>query len=237
MYTVIKDEDLIAKEFKYHEYCYIKFTRGFGNSAKDSNITSPDSTNVYSKGDFNKVKLMIKNEVLMNGRAISMNVLHSAYGLCESDTRYRNKLKQRIVKQFDTEILFLPSVENNSEVIVSKEAIQHDTLWKKEDNIKIVAKQLKEDIKKHYSAQNENSFPVFHEQVVQLEKKLPESVLQFLENLLKSEGHSLESQPKISRICSSIAQDLVHAVMRGKHLTEKHFLLGLGLHNLTEQKV
>ena len=36
---------------------------------------------------------------------------------------------------------------------------------------------------------------------------------------------------------SSFAQDLVHAVSRGKFMTAKHILLGAGLHSLTGQKL
>ena len=86
---------------------------------------------------------MIKNEVLMNGRAISMNVLHSAYGLCESDNQYINKLKQRIVKQFDREIFFLSSVENNSDVIVSN-MIHYGT---KKITLKLLPNSLKKTLK------------------------------------------------------------------------------------------
>ena len=81
---MIKDEDLIAKEFKY-EHCYIDFTRS------RPNIESNEKKSSYNKGDFEKVKNLVSEEVISNGRAISTRVLHIAYGLNENDHRYRNK--------------------------------------------------------------------------------------------------------------------------------------------------
>ena len=92
LYSMIKDEDLIAKEFKYHEHCYIDFTRN--NSLPHTQLNEKED--VYDKGDFEKVKNLISEEVLYNGRAISIRVFHSAYGLKENDNRFRNKLKGRI---------------------------------------------------------------------------------------------------------------------------------------------
>ena len=40
-----------------------------------------------------------------------------------------------------------------------------------------------------------------------------------------------------NRLIQSHSSDLIHGVTRGKTITAKHFLLALGLHNLTGQKV
>jgi hypothetical protein len=40
-----------------------------------------------------------------------------------------------------------------------------------------------------------------------------------------------------NRLIQSYSSDLIHGVTCGKTITAKHFLLGLGLHNLTGQKV
>lgn len=226
---MIKDEDSIAKDLKYHEHCYTDFTRS------RPNIESNEKESSYDKGDFEKVKNLVSEEVISNGRVISMRVLHIAYGLNENDHRYRNKLKGRIQRQFGDKIIILPSMQNNSEIIVSKELINQETLLNKDNQIKSVAKIIKDDIKEHYS-QNKNTFPICLKQVKEMNKETPHSLRNLLENVLKSDSHSLESRPTLSRLCSSIEQDIVHAVTRGEQITEKHFLLGLGLHNLTGQK-
>ena len=161
--------------------------------------------------------------------------MHIAYGLNENDHRYRNKLKGRIQRQFGDKIIILPSMQNNSEIIVSKELINQETLLNKDNQIKSVAKIIKDDIKEHYS-QNKNTFPICLKQVKEMNKETPNSLRNLLENVLKLDSHSLESRPNLSRLCCSIEQDIFHAVTRGEQITEKHFLLGLGLHNLTGQK-
>ena len=68
---MIKDEDLIAKEFKYHEHCYTDFTRS------RPNVESNEKESSYDKGDFEKVKNLVSEEVISNGRAISMSIAYS----------------------------------------------------------------------------------------------------------------------------------------------------------------
>ena len=52
LFFEIKDLDLIAKEFKYHECCYKDFTR------KEKHLTP----SLYGKGNFEKVKACIEKK-------------------------------------------------------------------------------------------------------------------------------------------------------------------------------
>ena len=71
------------------------------------------------------------------------------------------------------------------------------------------------------------------EQVPTSERNIPESVHLFLTELLKSDKHSFSRSENITRVVESYAADLVHVVSRGEIITSKHFLLGLGIHNIT----
>ena len=64
----------------------------------------------------------------------------------------------------------------------------------------------------------------------------PDSVTTFLIKLLHGSSHHSPGE-KVMHYVSSFAQDLVHAVSRGKFMTAKHILLGTGLHSLTGQKL
>ena len=64
--------------------------------------------------------------------------------------------------------------------------------------------------------------------------ELPNQVTMFLENLLKPTGKPLTE--KLTRFINSFASDFVSAIGGGKITTAKHFLVVLGLHNLTGQK-
>ena len=160
---MIKDEDSIAKDLKYHEHCYTDFTRS------RPNIESNEKESSYDQGDFEKVKNLVSEGVISNGRVISMRVLHIASGLNENDHRYRNELRVRIQRQFGDKIITLRSMQNNSEIIVRKKLINQETLLNKDNQIKSVAKIIKDDIKEHYS-QKKNTFPICLKQVKEMNK-------------------------------------------------------------------
>ena len=67
------------------------------------------------------------------------------------------------------------------------------------------------------------------------EKDMPCSVEEFLETLQCSPDHPNQERARL--LVQSYSNDLIFGVTRGKLITLKHFLLGLGLHNLTGQKV
>ena len=53
---------------------------------------------------------------------------------------------------------------------------------------------------------------------------------------MKDKEHSALRSSNIQRLIDSFAADMIHGVTRGKTITAKHFLLPLGLHNLTGSK-
>ena len=61
-----------------------------------------------------------------------------------------------------------------------------------------------------------------------------QSLTIFLSHLLKAKDN--QESLSVKRLIESFSSDLIHGVTRGKTITAKHFLLGLGLHNLTGQK-
>ena len=56
-----------------------------------------------------------------------------------------------------------------------------------------------------------------------------------METLLKDPAHG--SSERIQRLIRSFSCDLVHGVTAGKILTLKHYLVGLGFHNMGGQKL
>ena len=144
-----------------------------------------------------------------------MKEIHSIYGLNIDDNRYRNKLKNRIINQFGDELTFLHSTGNFSEVIASKASLDRKTHWSRDDSIKIVAKYLKDDIKDKCENLSELSWPITIEQLLQEDRSPPDSVKLFLEHLLRTDTHTIESGTTVQRLIDSYAQDLVHGVTRG----------------------
>ena len=117
-------------------------------------------------------------------------------------------------------------------VVVSSEGITSNTVLKNKDVlIKECAKLLKDDILQ-YTKTYAMPWPLTIDRISEEEKSLPDSVTDFLTNLMKSvHGHNLSDSSK--RLVSSYSSDLISAISGGKVVTLKHFLLGVGLHNIT----
>ena len=91
----------------------------------------------------------------------------------------------------------------------------------------------KKAILQYYSEQTKLAWPPTPEQFSTSERNIPKSGHLFLTELFKSEKHSVTRSRNITRVVEPYAAILVHGVSRGKLMTSKHFLLGLGIHNVT----
>ena len=70
----------------------------FGKVRDTQSSSSPKEDET---GNFELVKMQIQSMIIENDKAISMKVIHEWYSDGhEGDTRYRSKLKQRILKEF-----------------------------------------------------------------------------------------------------------------------------------------
>ena len=94
---------------------------------------------------------------------------------------------------------------------------------------------LREDILDHAQSIPNLSWPPSIDDLSSDERKPPESLESFLRQMLMNKDHP--NRDTANRLIQSYSSDLIHGVTCGKTITAKHFLLGLGLHNLTGQKV
>ena len=151
------------------------------------------------------------------------------------DTRYRNKLKTRILEEFPNKFHFLTIDGMTPQVIVSKEGIGERTILQDKDIlIKQTASLLREDITDYMNSLKDTPWPPMIESLTSNEQKMPQSLKLFMDKLLTSPGHDSEI---VERLSLSYTRDLIHGVTRGKVITLKHFLVGMGLHNITGQKL
>ena len=67
----------------------------------------------------------------------------------------------------------------------------------------------------------------------QLSTELPELVTLFMTEVFKTERHSPSRSENTGGLIQSYSADLVHGVSRSDTITAKHFLLALGVHNIT----
>ena len=154
-------------------------------------------------------------------------------GVGGSDTRYRTKLKKKIETEYPDQLFFVTAKANSPEIIINANKVTSYVAPTNESNILITADILKKDILQYCSEQKKSSWPPTFEQLSSSEGQLPNSVYLFLTELLKSEKHGVSRSAHIARLVESFAADLLHGVSRGEVMTTKHFLLGLGIHNIT----
>ncbi|CAB4017036.1 Hypothetical predicted protein [Paramuricea clavata] len=229
LFYKIRYIDLIAKEFKYHDFCYREFTR------KVANTNTKQFEDNDAKGNFDKVTDYIQRKVLSQNQVISMTVLHDLYGLHTQDTRYRSKLKNRIVTKFPDQLLFLTIDAKTLQDVISREGTNKNTLLKeREEVIKQAAEYLREDIREYARDSPELQWPPYIEELAAETRPVPSSVRSFLIRLLTDDRYSPSLNAQ--RLVQSYAADLVHGVTRGNVMTAKHFLIGLGLHSITGKK-
>ena len=205
---------MIPKEFKYHECCYKDFTR------KEKHLTP----SLYGKGNFEKVKACIEEKVLTENQAVSMRILH-LYGLSTDATRYRRKLKARIQSEFTDKLHFVCTESIKSHVLLND----------KKHLLNQAAEYLRADIEEHAKNLPELSWPINIDELDSENRNPSESITSFVSQLLRNKDHP--SREALTRLIESYTPDLIHGVTRGKVITTKHFLLGLGLHNITGQRL
>ena len=73
-----------------------------------------------SKTDVVTVKTYIETDIIKENKVVSMTVLQTVYGDNSNDKRYRHKLKQRMNKEFQDLLQFVPPSEICPEVVFSK---------------------------------------------------------------------------------------------------------------------
>ena len=64
---------------------------------------------------------------------------------------------------------------------------------------------------------------------------IPHTVFDFFETLLKDQSHG--TSERVNRLIRSYSCDMIHGVTLGKVITLKYYLLGLGCHNMSGQKL
>ena len=97
------------------------------------------------------------------------------------------------------------------------------------------AKYLQSEVLAYENSLPELRWPPQIDTLAEKSELIPSSLINFLNILLKSTNHP--NSEKVSRMVTFFSQDLIHGISRGRVVTLKHFLLGLGLHNITGQKL
>ena len=191
---------------------------------------SAETERSYSQqGDYLKVKKIIEKNVLLHHQAISMALLHEAFGLETSYNRYRHKLKERLINDYRNKIKFVKSHYHHPEIVIGADSVNSNLLLNNKDVIiKEAAQLLRSDIMEYLNNLPEIPWPP-HIDSFDKAEHFPDSIIQFLEYLVKSTEN-------VKRIVNSFASDFIETISWKKITTARHLALALGLHNMTGQK-
>lgn len=241
-----KEVDLIAKELRYHRDCYKSFTRGYSSDCRDTSQQETFSTTTSNEtrqdehqlqGDYISVQEYITENVIKRKQTVSMGVLHSVYDLHVDDSRYRAKLKRRIQNDFKDAVSFFSVGKNLPDMVINtalpvEEIAFHD----KQGCVIKAAEYLRNDILTYCETLPELSWPPTIEELSSEEREPPSSLLLFERHLLNVNSSKKKPSDLVVRKMNSMISDMINAVSQGKTVTLKHYLLALGLHNMTGQR-
>ena len=92
---------------------------------------------------------------------MSIKYLHKLYGLNVDDTRYKSKLKQRLLKHFEDQIVFVTPTqqERACEIVVPKACLGNHVYHSKESVILDAAKILRDEIIERFKDFTETIWP------------------------------------------------------------------------------
>eukprot|EP00794_Sanderia_malayensis_P011480 gene11480-12677_t len=198
MLLAITEGDLIAKEFQYHERCYQNYVRDLSkpskNDAKEDPVSSPSVS-------LERLKTFIRDHVIDACQSVSVKLLTEVYGFDSKDSRLRNKVKKKIIGEFQDQIHFVQISHNEAEVAISQRALSNTSVssFMKGNNnfvLKEAAAILRDDAVNMIQASPELCWPPTTEALTAEERRPPESILNFLTNVLHSPliHHPLEKK-------------------------------------------
>ena len=168
-----------------------------------------------------------------------MKKLHEIYKWRPDDTRYRHKLKLRLKETFSEKIIFFQPNNRCPDVAIASDSIEEvlTTITHPQTCIKSAAAILRADILSYCNAIKDQHWLPTIETVNAEYGSPPDFVKLFLNTLLYSGKKNIDKLDALPRLVESFCADFVHAVSKGEVITPKHYLLSLGMHNMTGQKL
>ena len=235
MIIAVSETDLIAKEFQKHDKCYLDYTRVIRNRDK-----STESIDDNQLGDYNAVLSLVEYDIIGGQQCLSMEKLMNRYNGTIGTKQSRYKLKERLIKSFGDQLVFLQAEYHVPQVVISKECLHNQILSRstpfiEQFTIRRAALILQESVLQYLEEAVPLPWPPTVESLAARDRNYPELLESFFKEIL-SQKNSHHTSERVDRLSDSFCLDIVHAVSNGKFLTLKHASLGLGLHSMTGQK-
>ena len=216
----LSENEIIAKEFKFHCTCYKDITRK--PTADDLDEIQEEESNSQNEC-FQKVKSVIQNKVIENGDFIKLSCLAEMYGQYQQQYQQQlglekvgvqnRHLKARLKNTFGNQVSFHQKANGLPEIIYNTEKLNKVRLYDPVEVVKeagrIVCKELLEcpDI---YS-----EWPPTEKELLKNKFEMSSFTGTLLLSILSKNPSKTE---KNSRLVDSIAQDLLYNASNGRSM-------------------
>jgi hypothetical protein len=256
----IGDEDLRAKEARYHESCRRDYVRREDrvhhqtvNNEEDDDrqLTSTgsliDIKSAYAEA-FQNVCKYVDQEILQGGRVVRMSMLqninqqfmHDNFPEFYNPGHTAQKLKTKLVAKYSSQLQFwLPQACCKSELVFSStldigEAVESafEASTSESKVLQRAAAILRSDVKNAFSQSASMPWPPSAEFLLSNTIQPPNNVTEFIAQVISGKP-MCQSSDKTQLLAQSFAEDICSAVTRGRWTMPKHVLLGMSLRHLT----
>ena len=220
MLAAISGVDLIAKEFKMHQKCYKEYTLICSKRSATASAAAVCRDTVECEGsasqqrtttDFEAVCSFVTSHVIGGCQTVSLTVLTDMYGFDSNDARLHAKVKQRLRNTFGDKLIFLTISYHEPQLVISRSALSSSTInsfimHSKQFILKEAAVVLRKEIVGMISNAPELPWPPTAESLTWNDRKPPESVKEFLKDIIHATHHSPGDD--VQQYVDSFAQDL-----------------------------
>ena len=191
MVLAVNIVDLIGKEFKKHDKCYRDYTRVIYSEFKEQ------QQSVYDSGNYEAVCKIIADQVIGELKCVSMETLITAYGIGHNHPQYRLKLKNRLLKTYGDDLLFLSPNYYSAQVVISSKCLQEQNI--SDENIVVKSADiLRKNILNNIENEEKLTWPPTVEQLENEKRSPPQLLLQFLHRILHGDNnHHIIGEKKI----------------------------------------
>lgn len=124
MIRAVTETDLIAKELQKHDKCYLEYTRVV---RKRTESTESANDNLQL-GDYDAVLSLVENDIIGGQQCLSMETLMTRYTGNTGTKQSRYKLKERLMKSFGDQLVFLQAEYHIPQVVISRECLHNQIL-------------------------------------------------------------------------------------------------------------
>lgn len=243
MLTKIRGQDLIAREFLMHRKCFRDYTRNISSNRRPTTSVDATEADIQPNPDkLQELKQFVQENIIDNGRSVSLRLLTELYGFDPDDSRRRGKVKEKLQTLFPDQLLYVTVDYHSVQIVISLTSVTNvDAKGFVKNNDRMcfdrVSGVLQREMDEVIGNAETLPWPPTTEALRRQDRKAPGHLIDFILDVLHNKKYHHVPGTEIKRFADSVAQDIIFCYSGGSFFTEKHVMLGTGLHSLTGQKI